>query len=67
MALSSFANCWLRMMASVLAIRFPWLTMTKRGTPVEPEVAINAARSESSQAAGGVICWHVFGQVALSG
>ena len=45
-AISLSVKLWLRIIASVLAIRFPWLTLTNRGTPVDPEVAINAARSK---------------------
>src|SRR6516162_1049993 len=42
------------MIASVLAIRLPWLTCTRRGSPVDPEVAISAASSSSPQLAAGV-------------
>src|SRR5579863_9224541 len=55
MARSSLAKPWLRMMASVLAIRLPWVTMAKRGMPVEPDVAISAARSDAARAAGAII------------
>src|ERR1700747_1317657 len=41
------------MIASVLAIRLPWLTFTSRGVPVDPEVAMSAA-SSSSRHAGAV-------------
>src|SRR5438477_12718171 len=40
------------MIASVFARRLPWLTITSEGTPVEPEVGINAARSASAEGAG---------------
>jgi hypothetical protein len=40
------------MIASVLAIRLPWLTFTSRGAPVDPEVVMRAARSSSLQRAG---------------
>src|SRR4029077_13706014 len=55
MARSSLASPWLRMIASVLAIRFPWLTFTSRGVPVDPEVAISAASSSSRHGAAGVV------------
>src|SRR5271157_5492 len=51
-AFSSVARAWLRMMASVLAIKLPWLTITSLGAPVEPEVGINAASSFSADGAG---------------
>src|SRR5258708_7901557 len=35
------------MTASVLAIKLRWLTITSRGTPVDPEVGIRAAKSFS--------------------
>jgi len=32
---------------SVFALKLPWLTITSRGAPVEPEVGIKTARSSS--------------------
>src|SRR5882724_10288240 len=43
-------------MASVFALKLPWLTITSRGTPVEPEVGIKTARSSSLHGAGGNEC-----------
>src|SRR6516164_3231916 len=40
------------MIASVLAIRLPWLTLTSLGSAVDPEVAMRAAGSSSLHAAG---------------
>src|SRR5712664_4099439 len=52
MAFSSDPRCWLRTIASVFALKLPWLAITSRGTPVEPEVGIKTARSSSVHGAG---------------
>ncbi len=39
------------MMSPVLAMMFPWVTITARGMPVEPEVNMSAARSVASSTA----------------
>src|SRR4029077_15258552 len=41
-----------RTIASVFALKLPWLTITSRGIPVEPEVGIKTARSSSAHGAG---------------
>src|SRR6266478_8351850 len=52
MAFSSVPRRWFRTIASVFALKLPWLTITSRGTPVEPEVGIKTARSSSAHGAG---------------
>src|SRR5260370_36052383 len=52
MAISSDPRRWLRTIASVFALKLPWLTITSCGTPVEPDVGIKTARSSSVHGAG---------------
>src|SRR5260370_22688589 len=52
MAFSSDPRRWLRTIASVFALKLPWLTITSCGTPVEPEVGIKTAISSSLHGTG---------------
>src|SRR6266481_506167 len=52
MAFSSDPRRWLRTIASVFALKLPWLTITSLGIPVEPEVGIKTARSSSLHGVG---------------
>src|SRR5229473_8558340 len=56
MAFSLVPSLWFRTIASVFALKLPWLTITNRGAPVEPEVGIKTARSSSAHGAGGNEC-----------